>query len=96
MIFSDQCINNYSFYKNKKTINIDEVDIKRILLSEVKSYGDKSSHKYYIGYICNDGIKSLKIKFPKMTAYTKCFDNNNKCMIHLANDEELLQKYNNI
>ena len=31
-----------------------------------------------------------------MTAYTKYFDNNNKCMSLLANDEELLQTYNNI
>ena len=49
LIFGDQCINNYSFYKNKTPIITDEVDIKRIFLSEVKPYSDKGSYKYYTG-----------------------------------------------
>ena len=37
------------FHKNKKLININEVDITRISLSDKKSYG-KDSCKCFIGY----------------------------------------------
>ena len=34
----------------KKPININKVDIKRILLSDKISYGKQGSYKCYIGY----------------------------------------------
>ena len=64
------------------------------MLSTVESYGIKGSYKYYIGYIDHD-IIPLKIKFPKMTARTKYF-HDNKCFSFIANDKNLLQKYNSI
>ena len=44
LIFDDQCINKYSFYKNKKPINIDEVEIEGKVLSRVESYRNKGSY----------------------------------------------------
>ena len=35
----------------EKSINTDKVDIKRIMLSNKESYGNKGSYKYFIGYI---------------------------------------------
>ena len=37
--FGENCIIKSTFYKNKKPININEVDIKEIVLSDKKSYG---------------------------------------------------------
>ena len=53
LIFGEDCINKNTFHKNKRPINIDEVDIRRIVLSSKHSYGNKVSFKYFIGYINN-------------------------------------------
>ena len=37
------------FKTNKKTVNINEVDIKNITLSNKVSYGKQGANKYYIG-----------------------------------------------
>ena len=65
-------------------------------MSRIIPYGNKGSYKNYIVYINNYGIVPLKTKFPKMTAYIKYFDDNNKCMSLIAHDKELLQKHNSI
>ena len=93
LIFGDQCINKYSLYKNKRPINIDEVEIEGKKLFRVESYGNKGSCKYYTGYKQKtDPFPSqLHIKFPKMNAFVKYFDNNNINMNLLANDKELLK-----
>ena len=51
LIFGEDYINKNAFHKNKKTISIDEVDSKRIVLSSKHSYRNKGSLKYFIGYI---------------------------------------------
>ena len=39
--FGEDCINKNAFHKNKRPINIKEVDIKRIVLSSKHSYDNK-------------------------------------------------------
>ena len=51
--FDDKKINNSSFYKNKKSLDMNNIDVHKILVSKKESYGTKNSHKYFIGY--NDG-----------------------------------------
>ena len=41
LYFSENGIIKNAFYKNKKYININEIDIKRIVLSDKKSYDNK-------------------------------------------------------
>ena len=95
IIFGDQYINKNAFHKDKKTISIAKVGIKRIVLSKKDSYGKKGSFKYFIGYITTH-IKPLCIKLPKVNEYVKYLDRNNNCMIFLVCDEELLKKSNEI
>ena len=45
--FGEKSITKSAFHKNKKPININEVDIKRIALSNKKSFS-KDSFKYFI------------------------------------------------
>ena len=90
LIFVKQCINKSAFLKHKYLIDIDKV-----VISSKNSYGKKGIFKYFIEYITNY-IKSLYIKLHKMNGYVKYFDSNNKYMIFLVHDEELLKKTNEI
>ena len=47
--FGENYIIKSSFYKDKRPINISEVDIKTKILSDKESYGNKNSFKYLIG-----------------------------------------------
>ena len=96
LIFGEKYVIKNKFHIYEKSIDIDKVDIKRILLSNKESYGNKGLYKYFIGYIHKSKAlpSPLRIKVPQMNAYAKCFDKNYKC-INL-NDKEILEKYNNI
>ena len=78
LIFGKDCINKNPCHKNKRPINIDEVDIRRIVLSSKHSYGNKGSFKYFIGYINNDSTFPIPlcIKIPQINGYVKYFDKN--------------------
>ena len=95
--FSENGIIKSAFHKNKNPININEVDIKRITLSEKKSNG-KDSFKYFIGYRYEGNAfpSPLGVKFPQMNAYAKYFDQNSKYMNLIVNDKEILKKYTDI
>ena len=97
LIFDKQCINKNAFYKNKRPINTDKIEIGRIMLSKKDSYGKKGSFKYIIGYINKTDAfpVPLCITLPQMNGYVKYF-NDNKCMNLLIHDEELFKKYSEI
>ena len=85
--FGENGIIKSAFHKNKKPININEVDIEEIVLSHKKSYG-KDSFKYFIGYRHNGNAvpSPLCIKLPQVNAYAKCLDKNSKYMNLLVDD----------
>ena len=91
--FGENSIIKSAFHKNKKPININEVDIKRIASSDKRSYG-KDSFKYFIGYRHEGNAfpSPLFIKLPQMNAYAKYFHKNSKYMNHLVKDEKILKK----
>ena len=88
-------INKSSFYKNKISLGLDNVDVSKILVSTKESYGAKKSHKYFIGYNDGDVIKPLCILLPKMIGYAKHFDSN-KTMSFKVSDNKLVKKYKKI
>ena len=71
----------YYFQKDKKTININEVDTKKIVASNKIPYGGHGANKYYIAYL-SGGFKPLYITIKNVKLYTN--DRN-----VLANDNEL-------
>ena len=77
LFFDENGIIESAFHKNEKPINISEVDIKRIALSDEKSYG-KDSFKYFIGYRHEGNVfpSPLCVKLLQMNAYAKYFDKN--------------------
>ena len=56
------------FYKIKKVIKIDDIDVNEILVSKKESYDNKSSFKYFFGY-SDDIIRLLCIKLPQLIGY---------------------------
>ena len=92
--FGENSIIKRAFHKNKKPININEVDIKRIALSDKKSLS-KDPFKNFIGYRHEGNAfpSPLCIKLPQMNTYAKYFDKNSKYMNHLVKDEKILKKY---
>ena len=72
-----------------------EVDIKTIVLSNKKSYGNKDLFNYFIWcrHKANAFPAPLRIKFPHSNAYAKYFDRNSKYIDILVNYKEILEKY---
>ena len=93
--FDDKKINKSSFYKNKKSFSLNDMDVNKILVSKKESYGTKTSLKYFIGYNDGDVIRPLCILFPQMIGYVKHFDSN-KTMSFKVSDNKLLKKYKKI
>ena len=93
--FDDKKIKKSNFYKNKKTSNIDYIDVNNILISKKEAYGTKNSFKYFIGYNDNDIIRPLCIRLPQITVYFRKF-NENSTMPFSVKDKQLLKNYSKI
>ena len=72
--FENKKLNKSNFYKNKKLLKIDDIDINKMLVSKTESYGTKNSSKYYIGYNDDDVIRPLCIKLSQMIGHVKQLD----------------------
>ena len=84
-----------NFYKNKKVIKIDDIDVNKILVSKEEQSGSKILFEYFIEYNDNDAIRPLSIKLPQMIGYVKNFESNT-AMFFKISDKQLLKKYNQI
>ena len=93
--FDNKNIKKSNFYKNKKLLKIEDIDINKIFVSKKESYGTKNAIKYYIRYIHNNEVKPICISLLQMIGYAKYFDDN-KVMSFKVTDKKLLNKYNKI
>ena len=82
--------------KNKKTFNIDDIDVNKILISKKETYGEYNSFKYFIGYNDNDVIRPLYLFISQTTGYINKFDKNKITMSLMIKDKQLLKNYNKI
>ena len=75
--FYNKTIKKSDFYnKNKKILNIDDIDVNKILVSKKEQYGKYNSFKYFVGYNDNDIIRPLLLGLSQMTSYVNRFDEN--------------------
>ena len=88
-------IKTSDFYKTRKEIKIDDIDINKTLISKEKQYSTTNSFKYFIGYDDNDIIRPLCIKLSQTIGYVRKFAGNTT-MSFKVNDSKLLKKYNQI
>ena len=67
------------FQKNKKILNINDIDANNILVSKKEKYGKYDSYQHFIGYNDNNVIRPLYSELPQMTGYiNKSNENKNK------------------
>ena len=76
-------------------MQIDYIDVNKVLVSKKEPYGTKNSFKYFIGYNDNDVIRTLCVRLPLMTGYARKFDDN-ATMSFKTNNKQLLKNYNKI
>ena len=95
--------NNIDFddKQNKKILNINDIDVNKILVSKKEKYDKDNSLKYFIGYNDNDVIKWLYLELSQMTGYINKFNQHNKnkktiTMSLKVKDKELFKNYNKI
>ena len=78
LTFGNIEIERNKFYRHKTPIFCGDVDIKKVLVSNKISFGEKN-YKYFIGYLYdNHKVKSLHIMLPKTSAYVKSYDGQTK------------------
>ena len=62
--FDKKKIKNMEFCKNEKVTRIDDIEVKKILVSKKEPYGTKNSFKYFIRYFDNDVTRLLCVRRP--------------------------------
>ena len=95
MNFEGKKILESHFYKNKKAIKINDIDINKTLVSKEEPYGSKISFKYFIRYNDDDVIRPLCIKLPQMIRYFRSFESG-MAMSFKTSEKQFLKKYNQI
>ena len=95
--YGETAIIKSAFQRETTSININKIEINRIVLFDKTSCGNEGSLKHYVGYRHTDGILSpLNIKLPQLNGYAKHFNDENKVINFLVVDKKLLKKYNEI
>ena len=94
IIFGDIELEKHKFGRYKTPIFLEDVDIKRVLLSNKISSGEKN-YEYFIDYLHDDfKVKPLYIMLPETSSYVKSYHGQTKLMYFLVEDDDLLEKHN--
>ena len=93
--FDDKKIKKTKFYQNKKVLQINDIDVNKILVSKKEPYGKHNSLIYFIGYNDNYFIRPLCLRLPQMTGYAKKI-NENTTISFRVNNKNLFKNYNKI
>ena len=84
-----------NFYSSKQAIPLGSVDLSKIVVSNKWKIND-TTYKYLCGYLNDDVIQPLCVILPQMNGYIKYFEDGEKNMSFVTDDEEVYQKYNEI
>ena len=97
LIFGDTKVSKKEFYESKKAVNLGEVEVDKIVVSN-KIEGNNETSKIFIGYM--DDIRGivtpLCIILPQMSCWIKYFENGGKNMTFKIEDDSVYLKYNEI
>ena len=97
MIFVDIEVSKKEFYEGKESVNISEVVVNKIVVSN-KIKGNNETSKFFIGYLDDiSGIVTpLCIIIPQMSGWIKYFENGGKNKSFKIEDDEVYIKNNSI
>ena len=89
--FDDTEIKEYKFHQNKIPISTNDVEINKIVVSNMLTFG-KQDFKYFIGYKHSEKIKPLCILHSQMIIYRRDLDEN-RLMYFLIKVKKVFIKY---
>ena len=93
IIFYDKKIKKNIFYRSRKSFDVNDIAVNRIVISKEFAYGTKNSIKYVIGYFEEDDvIRPLLLKLPQMIGYLKEFNDSMTISLRV-DDSKLFKKY---
>ena len=93
IIFGDIELEKHKFGRYKTPIFLEDVDIKRVLLFNKISSGEKN-YEYFTDYLHDDfKVKPLYIMLPETSSYVKSYHGQTKLMYFLVEDDDLLEKH---
>ena len=93
--FGNKEVNKKEFYSSKQAISFDSVDLNKIVVSKKWKIND-TMYKHLCGYLNNDAIQPLRVILPQMDGYIKYFDDGEKNISFVMDDEKIYKKYNKI
>ena len=93
--FDNIQVNKKEFHASKQTIDVNLVDINKIVISDKFKHSDKC-FKYFIGYKDDNIVRPLCIILPQMSGYIKYLETGGKSMSFMIEDDSILNKYNEI
>ena len=89
--FDDTEIKEYKFHQNKIPISTNDVEINKIVVSNMLTFG-KQDFKYFIGYKHSEKIKLLCILHSQVIIYRRDLDEN-RLMYFLIKVKKVFIKY---
>ena len=93
--FDNIRVNNKEFHRSKQPINLDLVNVDKIVVPEKFKHSD-DDFKYFIGYKEGEIIKPLCIILPQLTESIKYFENGGKNKSFSTKNDDVLDKYSEI
>ena len=93
--FDNIRVNKKEFHKFKQRINLDLVNVDKMVISGKFNHSD-DSFKYFIGYKDGEIVKPLCIILPQMSGYIKYFGNVGKNLSFIIKDDDVINKNNEI
>ena len=84
-------VNKKGFHKSKQAIELDLVDIGKIVVSDRFKHNEEG-FKYFLGYQEDEIVKPLCIILHQMNGYIKYFENGGRNMSFLIKNDEVWQK----
>ena len=88
-------VDQKEFHASKQAIDLNLVDINKIVASEKFKHSDKG-FKYLIGCKDDNIVRPFCTILPQMSGYIKYFVNGGKNMSFMIEDDSVLVKYNEI
>ena len=95
--FGNIKVSKKEFYESKKAINLNVVDVDKIVVSN-KIKGNNETSKFFIGYLDDIGgvVTPLCIILPQRSRWIKYSENGGKNMSFKIEDDSVYIKYNQI
>ena len=77
----------------RENVFLEDIDIEKVLVAK-KIFSEETNYIYFFGYLENDfKVKSLHLKLPKTSTYTKSYDGQTKWIFFLIEDDDLLHTH---